>query len=142
MRMFPGLFGATAVAACLFAAAILTPALAADDVADASSLSENGRYSMTPAADGFLRLDTRTGQVSLCRVENGAAFCHAAAEERTALENEIDRLLKKNQTLQGKSGDPEHADKRAFDRALDYAEQFMRRMMKIMREEEPAKDKT
>ncbi len=28
--------------------------------------SENGRYSFNPVADGVLRLDTRTGQVSHC----------------------------------------------------------------------------
>jgi hypothetical protein len=28
--------------------------------------SENGRYSFSPVADGVLRLDTRTGQISQC----------------------------------------------------------------------------
>ena len=41
------------------------------DVAPASAQtatpdSENGRYSFNPVADGVLRLDTRTGQVSQC----------------------------------------------------------------------------
>jgi hypothetical protein len=31
--------------------------------------SENGRYSFSPVADGVLRLDTRTGQVSQCKPE-------------------------------------------------------------------------
>lgn len=107
--------------------------------------TENGRYSMTPTADGFLRLDTRTGAVSLCKVENGAARCQAAAEERIALQDEIDRLARQNQAPKGRSG-PDSASplpsEREFDRALDFAEKFMRRMMRLMREDDPAKDKT
>ena len=37
--------------------------------------SENGRYSFNPVADGVLRLDTRTGQVSHCsRSDTGWAW--------------------------------------------------------------------
>lgn len=127
-------------------AAILAMMLSAPALAQATApvdAAENGRYSMTPADGGFLRLDTRTGMVSLCKVQNGAAFCRAATEERAALESEIDRLVKQNETLKkqqtGSSGLPNRQD---FDRALEYAEQFMRRMMRIMRDEEPDKNKT
>ncbi len=97
---------------------------------------------MTPTDGGFLRLDTRNGMVSLCKVENGSAFCRAATEERTALESEIDRLVKQNEALKKQSGGYGLPSRQDFDRALDYAEQFMRRMMRIMREDEPPKDKT
>ena len=52
----------------LFALA-LTLSLADFAVASAQTAtpdSENGRYSFNPVADGALRLDTRTGQVSQC----------------------------------------------------------------------------
>src|SRR5262249_37038353 len=52
----------------LFALA-LTLSLADLAVASAQTAtpdSENGRYSFNPVADGVLRLDTRTGQVSQC----------------------------------------------------------------------------
>src|SRR5262249_25929758 len=52
----------------LFALA-LTLSLADFAVASAQTPtpeSENGRYSFNPVADGVLRLDTRTGQVSQC----------------------------------------------------------------------------
>src|SRR6516165_8609922 len=52
----------------LFALA-LTLSLADFPVASAQTAtpdSENGRYSFNPVADGALRLDTRTGQVSQC----------------------------------------------------------------------------
>lgn len=137
MRVFSDLAGAAMLATALAAA----PALAAGAAAPVDA-SENGRYSMTPVDGGFLRLDTRNGMVTLCKVENGAAWCRAATEERAALESEIDRLLKQNEALKKQSGGYGLPSRQDFDRALDYAEQFMRRMMRIMRDEEPGKDKT
>src|SRR2546425_12877729 len=52
----------------------LALALSLADLAVASAQTatpdnENGRYSFNPVADGVLRLDTRTGQVSQCSRE-------------------------------------------------------------------------
>ena len=130
----------TSIALCL--ACLAAPSVAQTNAPSAPS-SEDGRYSMTPAPGGFLRMDTRTGAVSLCKVENGAARCAAAIEERTALQDEIDRLARQNDTLKGRgdsaSGLPSRED---FGRAMDYAEQFVRRMMRIMREDDSQKDRT
>jgi hypothetical protein len=111
--------------------------------------TENGRYSMTPVQDGFLRLDTRTGAVAMCRVVNGAPECRLAADERAALENEIGRLQAENRDLRLKAPGPSAANPRSglpsdqdMDRALSFAERFMRGMMRIMREEGNAPDKT
>lgn len=60
--------------------------------------TENGRYSMSPAGDGFLRLDTRTGAVSNCTNKGGWA-CRAVPDERAALDTEIGRLQSENQKL-------------------------------------------
>jgi hypothetical protein len=98
----------------------------------------NGRFTMTPVADGFLRLDTRTGQVSLCTLVAGQAQCRAGADERAALEAEIDRLSKENAALKGQKPDAaksaQEEEDRRFDHALDRAERFMRRMMQLFRE--------
>ena len=111
--------------------------------------TENGRYSMTPVQDGFLRLDTRTGAVAMCRLVNGAPECRLAAEERAAMENEIGRLQAENKELRLKapagaavaphSNLPSDQD---MDRALSFAERFMRGMMRIIREESGAPDKS
>jgi hypothetical protein len=101
----------------------------------------NGRFLMTPVAEGFLRLDTRSGQVSLCTLNAGQAQCRASADERAALEAEIDRLGKENAALkaqapkiaQGPKAAPDDEERR-FDRALDRAERFLRRMMQIFRD--------
>lgn len=129
---------------CLAVIVLGAPAFAAD------ATPEAGRYSMTPAANGFLRLDTRTGAVSLC-VVNGATNgveCRAAADDRAALGDEIDRLTKKNAELEARLAGGQKAapldslpSREEMGKAFDYAEEFMRRMMRLMREEDrPGRD--
>ena len=124
MRLAPAL-----VLLCLAA----TPALA--EKPEAAQPGENGRYSMTPAPNGFLRLDTRTGAVSLCTVTGTSAQCRAAADDRAALTEEIERLAKRNTQLEGPAGTRVLPPADEMNRAMDVAEQFMRRMMRIMRDE-------
>jgi hypothetical protein len=61
--------------------------------------SENGRYAFSQVADGALRLDTRTGQVSLCTKKDAGWACNAVPDERQALESEIARLQRENGAL-------------------------------------------
>jgi hypothetical protein len=61
--------------------------------------SENGRYSFSSVPDGMLRLDTRTGQVSICARKDAGWACNTVPDERTALENEIARLQRENGAL-------------------------------------------
>jgi hypothetical protein len=61
--------------------------------------SENGRYSFSAVPDGMLRLDTRTGAVSICAKQDAGWACNAVPDERTALENEIARLQRENGAL-------------------------------------------
>ena len=126
---------------------IASPALAQQPADPATT--ENGRYSMTPVQDGFLRLDTRTGTVAMCRVVNGAPECRLAADERAALESEIGRLQAENRDLRLKAPGPSGAappsglpSEQDMDRALSFAERFMRGMMRIMREEGGTPDRT
>jgi len=68
------------------------PVLAVED-------APQGRYSMTATDNGMLRLDTQTGAVSLCAGTAGHWVCRSIADDRLALENEIDRLSNENQRL-------------------------------------------
>ena len=52
--------------------------------------SENGRYSFSTVADGMLRLDTRTGAVSICAKKDFRLGMHYGAG-RTAGARERDR---------------------------------------------------
>ena len=135
--------------------------------ASAAEGSDTGRFSLMPYEDGLLRLDSRTGGISLCSIDAGVLTCRAGADERSALEAEIDRLSRENATLRDKVGSPAPDASPApapapdtpqgtlpdaprlrgdrgpadadVDHALDLAERFMRRMMKIMRDESPEK---
>ena len=61
--------------------------------------SENGRYVFNTVPDGLLRLDTRTGQVSLCGKRAAGWSCQSVPDERAALEGEIARLQNENGAL-------------------------------------------
>lgn len=71
--------------------AMIAPALAQD--------AAPGRYTMTPAGEGMMRLDTQTGAVSRCIRDAGSWVCKSIADDRMALENEIDRLSNENRQL-------------------------------------------
>ncbi|SIN89856.1 hypothetical protein SAMN05443247_00555 [Bradyrhizobium erythrophlei] len=85
---FPGL---AALAVCLGGAA--------GAVAQAAPDTENGRYALSPTADGVLRLDTRTGTVSTCNNSGAGWACYAVPDERAALDAEIGRLQADNDKL-------------------------------------------
>ena len=117
--------------------------------------SENGRYSFNQIPEGLLRLDGRTGQVSLCDKRAAGWSCQAVPDERNALEAEINRLqsetakLKKeliargiplpsgtsSEPLIGKKGDdlvlklPSDAD---LDRVMTFFEKMWRRLVEMV----------
>jgi hypothetical protein len=82
---------AIVAAGCCFAVPVLAE--------DAPPGSGEGRYSFNKVADGFVRLDTQTGEVSLCSQHNVGWACTAAPEDRAVLENEIARLRAENAAL-------------------------------------------
>ncbi|MEA2935847.1 MAG: hypothetical protein QOD74_2493 [Variibacter sp.] len=61
--------------------------------------NENGRYTFKESADGIVRLDGRTGQVSLCNKRTAGWACQVIPDERTALDTEIARLQADNAAL-------------------------------------------
>jgi hypothetical protein len=61
--------------------------------------SENGRFALSPLADGVIRLDTRTGDVSTCSNTGTGWACYAVPDERAALDAEIGRLQADNEKL-------------------------------------------
>ena len=84
----------------LLAFAIAASALVASS-AGAQPPPENGdgRYTFHRAGDGYVRLDERTGQVSMCNRRPSGWQCNLLPDERTALEAEIARLQADNAAL-------------------------------------------
>lgn len=89
--MVRGLFFATLAALSLTGGAALAQTAPAD--------TEQGRFSFHKVDEGFLRLDTRSGQVSLCNHKSLGWACETIPDERSALENEIARLQNGNAAL-------------------------------------------
>ena len=58
-----------------------------------------GRYTLNKVADGFIRLDTQTGEVTQCSQRTVGWACQAAPEDRDAYESEMARLRGENAAL-------------------------------------------
>jgi hypothetical protein len=84
-----------AVALAFAALCLSTPALADDATPD----TNGGRYTLNKVTDGFVRLDTQTGEVALCSQRTVGWACQAAPEDRAAFESEIARLRGENAAL-------------------------------------------
>ena len=78
-------------------------AVAAPPMPDA----ENGRYALSPVADGVIRLDTRTGAVSTCSNGGAGWACYAVPDERAAMDAEIGRLEADNEKLKAQLAERE-----------------------------------
>jgi hypothetical protein len=68
---------------------------------------ENGRYALSPVADGVIRLDTRTGAVSTCNNSGAGWACYAVPDERAALDAEIGRLQAENEKMKAQLAERE-----------------------------------
>jgi len=80
----------SAAFAVLISSALLIPA-----PADAAG----GRYQMTPIENGFMRLDTETGAVSICKNTGGKVVCELAEDGAGQYAKDIDKLKQENQKL-------------------------------------------
>lgn len=74
---------------------LIVPAVAEEAAPD----NGEGRYTFSKTAEGFLRLDTQTGEVSVCSQRSVGWACQAVPEDRAVLENEIARLRRENAAL-------------------------------------------
>ena len=118
---------------------------------DAATQEDAERYSLEKTADGYVRLDNRTGEMSICTERAGQLVCRMAADERTALENEIDRVSarlqdveKRLSVLEGGTSPAPSAQlpsEEDFEKTLTFMERFFRRFMGVIRDleqEDPA----
>ncbi len=86
---------AKGIALAIAVSCMTVPVLADDATPD----SQGGRYIFNKQADGFVRLDSQTGEVALCGQKTVGWACEAVPEDRALLENEIARLRSDNITL-------------------------------------------
>jgi hypothetical protein len=144
---------ALALATGLATGVMLLPTLAADGAP--------GRYTLTPADGGaFVRLDSQTGEVSICKRQDNQWACDAAADDRRALQTELDRLTTENKDLKsavrrleelaglGESDPSKNSGKRAesqhpqfklpteqdIDQAVGYVQRMIKKLKDKLRE--------
>ena len=88
--------------ATLAAPAILAPAIAQQLPGDGG---QPGRYSMAPAeGGGFIRLDTATGEMTLCRRRDGGWRCEPIGDAARDMQKENERLREENEDLRAEDG--------------------------------------
>jgi len=104
------------------------------------------RYTLERTQDGYVRLDTQTGAMSICKESGTELVCRAAADERAALENEVDRLTTRLGDIEKRLTALENSSilqpgellpsEEQIDKSLDTMEKFFRRFMEVMRDVE------
>lgn len=106
-----------------------------------------GRYRMEKTDTGFIRLDTTSGDISLCREKDGQIVCRMAADERAAFEKELDLLTKRVEALE-KGGTTALTDAKPslptdeeIDRTMTVMEKMMQRFMGIVKNLEDGEEK-
>lgn len=99
-----------------------------------------GRYSMQKTDTGIARLDTQTGEVTLCQEKAGDLVCRMAADERTAYDLELDLLEKRVETLEKAVRDtpsgfsPRLPTQEEIDQTMGIMDRMMRSFMGIARD--------
>lgn len=106
------------------------------------------RYSMIQTENGFVRLDGKSGDLSICTQRDGKLTCRLAADERQAYQTAIDELSTRVSKLEerlakidevpstGKSSKPKSRvpGEAELDKALNLAEKAMRRFFHMVEE--------
>ncbi|MDQ2704109.1 MAG: hypothetical protein M3Y43_02990 [Pseudomonadota bacterium] len=133
--------------------AFISPFLLLSLLAGASA-AEPDRYRLEKTPNGYVRMDTRTGEMSICQEKWGELVCRMAADERTAVQNEIERLqtelkalddqlatvkaledrvakLENSMTARIEQSLPTEED---FNRTMSYMERFFRSFMNIVKD--------
>lgn len=104
-----------------------------------AAAQEVERYQLERTEEGYVRLDTVTGRMSICQEDGGQLVCKVAVEERQAYERRFDELHDRLDALDARiaaleAADPEAElpDEEEFERTMTYMERFFRRFMGIV----------
>lgn len=123
----------------LFALLLLLP------VATATvSAAEQELYRMEKSEKGFVRMNTQTGEMSICEERAGQLVCKLAADERAAFQDDIDRLEQTVEVLDERVAKLETSlaarlegslpTEEEFKKSMSYVEQFFRGFIGIVKE--------
>ncbi len=136
-------------ASCLLLAAVLLAP------SQAMAAGSGPRYELRESGSNeFIRLDTETGNVSVCSRDSGNWVCKSAADDRKAYQDEIARLENRNRQLelkvatlekklQGKTATPELQlpDEATIDKMMSFLRSIMEKFMDMARDLENRPDR-
>ena len=142
------IFAARPVIRGLAAVVLVAPVL----TASGALAQETGRYRLEQSETGYVRLDTKTGAISVCTEQSqGQMICKMATEDREAYEDDLADLQERVKVLEDRlaaiepkgsgntaSGLPSEQE---FEQSMSYMERFMRRFMDIAKSFESEPDK-
>jgi hypothetical protein len=83
----------------VFRSVLVAAALGASAARAQTPATDDRRYQFNQVDDGYLRLDLKTGEVSLCKARAIGWSCLTVADERAALDSEIARLQGENAAM-------------------------------------------
>ena len=112
-------------------------------VASDSVAQSSGRFTFQPVeGGGIMRLDSETGHVSMCTRSGSDFACRSVADDRAAMEDEINRLRRENEELRSATGPRTGSAPKLslpsdeeLDKAMGLFEKMMRRMMRAMKDD-------
>jgi hypothetical protein len=123
--------------------AILVPTIALAGIASVAGAEETDRYRLEKTDSGYVRMDTATGEMSICEERSGQLVCKLAADERAAFQRDIDRLQTKLDDVEGRVAKLEARPSipetllpsdEQVDKGIDIMEKFFRSFMGIVKE--------
>ena len=121
--------------------ALLVPGLVLAGLAGSASGEETERYRLERTDNGYVRMDTQTGEMSICEERTNQLVCKVAAEERTAFQDEIERLQARLDAVEARVAKLEERavpealmpSEEEVDKSLDIMEKFFNRFMGIVK---------
>jgi wyosine [tRNA(Phe)-imidazoG37] synthetase (radical SAM superfamily) len=110
----------------------------------AASAQDADRYTLEKSGNAYVRMDRKTGEMSICEERTGQLVCRLAADERAAFQDELDRFQDRLSSLEKRVVELETASRpntekalpteEEFEKSLGYMERFFRRFMDIVRD--------
>jgi len=91
---------------------------------------------MERTEDGFVRMDTATGQMSVCQEQSAQLVCRTATDDRIAYEDRIDDLERRVEALESARGTAQQAlpTEQEFEQSLGYMRRFFQNFFDIVKE--------
>ncbi len=113
-------------------------------LAASPAAAQEGRYILEKTDTGFVRMDTQTGSISVCEMNDKQMICRLSADERHAFQDAIDELHVRIDALEKRvAGGPAMRmappsrglpDDQEMEETFSFMEKFFRRFMGIAKD--------